>query len=67
MTARERTTFFDRLFAMREAYRTLDAIDRAGITSISDAIDDAEAELAAYELEAEILATDEAANAPASN
>lgn len=53
MTARERTTFFDRLCGMREAYLTLDALDRAGIIPLCEAMADAERELAAIEAEAE--------------
>ncbi len=63
MTARERTTFFDRLVGMREAYRSLDALDRAGITSITEAIADAERELAATDTEADAVSTDPAPTA----
>ena len=63
MTARERTTYFERLCGMRDAYLHMDALDRAGITPICEAMADAERELAAIELEADNLSVDEAANA----
>ena len=53
MTSRERRTFFDRLCGMREAYGHLDDLDRAGITSIGDAIADAERELELITIEAD--------------
>ena len=56
MTSRERRTFFERLYAMREAYANLDALDRSGITTITEAI-------AAAELELERISA-EAANQP---
>ena len=45
MTSRERRTFFERLYAMREAYANLDAFDRSGVTTIAEAIAAAELEL----------------------
>jgi hypothetical protein len=45
MTTRERRTYFDRLCGLREAYKHLDASDRAGITPITEAIAAAELEL----------------------
>ena len=63
MTARERTTYFDRLCGMREAYEHLDPLDRAGITPICDAMADAERELAAIEIEVEDPAREGATNA----
>ena len=45
MTSRERRTFFERLYAMREAYTQLEATDRTGIMTITDAITAAELEL----------------------
>jgi hypothetical protein len=53
MTSRERRTFFERLYAMREAYTHLDALDRSGITSITDAMAAAELELERIAAEAE--------------
>ncbi len=45
MTSRERRTFFERLYAMREAYTHLDSLDRSGTTPIAEAIAAAELEL----------------------
>ena len=45
MTSRERRTFFERLYAMREAYTQLEATDRTGIMTITDAITAAVLEL----------------------
>jgi len=47
MTRYERRAFFDRLYGLREAYRTLAADDRTATISIADVIDWAEAKLAA--------------------
>ena len=63
MTARERTTYFERLCEMRDAYLHPDALDRAGITSICEAMAEAERELAAIELELDGMALDSATNA----
>ena len=52
MTSRERRTFFERLYAMREAYANLDAIDRSGTTTITEAIAAAELELERISAEA---------------
>ena len=52
MTSRERRTFFERLYAMREAYTQLDAQDRTGIMMITDAITAAELELERISAEA---------------
>ena len=53
MTSRERATFFDRLYGMREAYERLDAADRDGITPIAEAIAAAERALEEINPEAE--------------
>ena len=52
MTSRERRTFFERLYAMREAYTQLEAQDRSGITTITEAIAAAELELERISVEA---------------
>ena len=52
MTSRERRTFFERLYAMREAYANLDAFDRSGATTIAEAIAAAELELERISAEA---------------
>ena len=52
MTSRERRTFFERLYAMREAYTQLEATDRTGIMTITDAITAAELELERISAEA---------------
>ena len=65
MTSRERRTFFERLYAMREAYANLDAIDRSGITTITEAIAAAELELERISAEAaNQAAADATAEAP---
>jgi hypothetical protein len=53
MTSRERRTFFERLYAMREQYTHLDELDRSGITPITDAMAAAELELERIAAEAE--------------
>ena len=52
MTSRERRTFFERLYTMREGYATLDALDRSGVTTIAAAIAAAELELERISAEA---------------
>ena len=63
MTARERTNFFDRLCGMREAYLHMDALDRAGLTPLCEAMADAERELAALEIELDGMSLDNATTA----
>jgi hypothetical protein len=53
MTSRERRTFFERLYAMREAYANLDASDRSGTITITEAMTAAELELERIAAEAE--------------
>jgi hypothetical protein len=67
MTSRERRTFFERLYAMREAYANLDAIDRSGTTTITEAIAAAELELERISAEAANQAAADATAAESAN
>ena len=67
MTSRERRTFFERLYAMREAYANLDAIDRSGTTTITEAIAAAELELERISAEAANQAAADATAASTQN
>jgi hypothetical protein len=51
MTSRERRTFFERLVGMREAYAHLEALDRTGVTPITEAMAAAQQELEQQELD----------------
>ena len=53
MTSRERRAFFERLYGLREAYTHLDALDRTGITPMTEAMAAAEQELERLAFEAE--------------
>ena len=53
MTSRERRAYFERLYGMREAYTHLGALDRAGITTMTEAMAAAEQELERIMLDAE--------------
>ena len=67
MTSRERRTFFERLYAMREAYTQLEATDRTGIMTITDAITAAELELERISAEAANQAAADATAAESAN
>jgi len=53
MTRRERATFFNRIYDLREAYQHLGDDDRVGTTTIEEALIDAELELELMAIEAE--------------
>ena len=53
MTSRERRTFFERLYTMRESYTHLDPLDREGTTTIAEAMAAAQLELERIAAEAE--------------
>ena len=53
MTRRERTTFFNRLCTMREAYASLDKLDRPGTTTLLEAMAEAQYLMELIEIEAE--------------
>jgi uncharacterized small protein (DUF1192 family) len=56
MTSRERRTFFERLVGMREAYAHLEALDRTGVTPLTEAMAAVQQELERIESEAEAAA-----------
>ena len=53
MTSRERRTYFERLYGMREAYAHLERPRSPGITTMTEAMAAAEQELERIEREAE--------------
>jgi hypothetical protein len=64
MTSRERRAYFERLYGMREAYAHLGPRDRAGITTMREAMAAAEQELARIAREAEIQPRADVAGSP---
>ena len=53
MTRRERTTFFNRLCTLREAYGHLDKLDRPGTTTLLEAMAEAQYLMELIEIENE--------------
>ncbi len=64
MTSRERRAYFERLFGMREAYAHLGALDRAGITTMTEVMAAAEQELERITREAESQPPADVAGSP---